>query len=254
MCTLYTSVYDIPLYYISFKKNPKVEQHYKNYGFKDVNHFEAVNGKKLDIDSMLKDNLITIRSYDDVKSDRSEHSGMPSAGALGCSLSHYSLWKMCVDNNWEAVIIAEEDNRMTDPLPEQKIKTVLAQPDSVFISVKIKKEDHRKHFFGTHFYILNQSACKKLLSRFFPIDVQVDWYLANLATVGEINLVGEPVSEQTTPMGASSIQRICVKCILPKNPWFYATIILLFLMVCYGVYRYRKKFVACEKSCASLGE
>jgi len=43
-------IYGLPLFYISFKSNDDVEQHYVDRGFRNINHFEAVNGKKLNPD------------------------------------------------------------------------------------------------------------------------------------------------------------------------------------------------------------
>src|SRR3990167_3975338 len=142
-------VYSIPLYYISFQPDENVENHYKVLGFKNVNHFSAVPGRKMDIKKLRDEGIISIRSYDDLLSGRSDSSGMSSLGAIGCTLSHYELWKLCIDKNLPFITIAEEDNRMEGKLAQKDLKfiqKVLAKPNSVFVSSAIKKQNHRNHF------------------------------------------------------------------------------------------------------------
>ena len=40
-------IYSIPLYYISFKKNTELEKNLVKTGFNNINHFAAVDGRKL---------------------------------------------------------------------------------------------------------------------------------------------------------------------------------------------------------------
>jgi hypothetical protein len=40
-------LYSIPVYYISFGENLKLEKHLTEQGFVNINHFEAIDGKKL---------------------------------------------------------------------------------------------------------------------------------------------------------------------------------------------------------------
>ena len=102
-------VKSIPVYYIGFNKNTKLENNLSGIGFKDVNHFKAIDGRKFVVDDLIENNTITIRSYNDLIFGRHEHAGIPSLGAIGCTLSHLSLWKLCVDFNMPYIIICEDD-------------------------------------------------------------------------------------------------------------------------------------------------
>lgn len=247
-------IHNFPLYYISFQKKPELENHYKNNGFSNINHFKAVRGKDLNPTELIKDKIISVRSYDDLMSSRREHSGLSSMGAVGCALSHYGLWNICVENNYPYMIIVEDDNRMYRKLASntvQKIKDIISKPSSIFVSVHVKNQDHRRHFFGLHFYIISNEACRKLIKDFFPIDVQVDWYIANQATLGNITVEGFPVSKQTTPPGKSTIQTdVCITCMLPKKPLFYIGVIIFLIILLILSYVYRKKWQVCESSCS----
>jgi hypothetical protein len=41
-------IFDIPLYYISFEQNGELEQYYRDKGFKKINFFKAIDGRKFD--------------------------------------------------------------------------------------------------------------------------------------------------------------------------------------------------------------
>lgn len=243
-------IYDIPLYYISFNKKNTIEEDYRNYGFKNINHFKAVDGRKMNPTELLKNRVISVRSYDDLMSGRNEHSGMSSLGAVGCSLSHYEIWKKCIQDKNDYVIVTEEDNEMIKKLDEndfREITGILKKPNSIFVSVNITNQEHRKHFFGTHFYIISREACEILVKNFFPIDVQVDWYIANAATTGEINMGGYVISRQK--MHISSIQEafLCWKCSLPKDKKYYLLyLFLVMLLVFFAVY-FLKKYMSCRR-------
>ena len=229
----------IPLYYINFNKSDEIENHYKNYGFKNVNHFKAVNGKKMDLDKILGDGIITIRSYEDIVNGRVTHKGLTSMGAIGCTLSHYELWKKCIVGDLPFMVIVEADNRMSDkmtPKIKKKITDILSKNKSIFISVTLKQKLDKLHFFGTHFYIVTQSACKELVKHVFPIDVQTDWYMGHLARIKKINLEGFPISYQMNEYsGETSVQDSgCVLCIITdphQSRIFFGVIGIIILLI-----------------------
>ena len=76
------NIYDIPLYYISFDKNINLENHFKNNGFANVNHFKAINGKKFKPIDLKNNNIITIRSFNDLVNGREQHSGLSGIGCI----------------------------------------------------------------------------------------------------------------------------------------------------------------------------
>lgn len=262
-----SSLYSTPLFYISFKPRPDLEEMYRSFGFKDVRHFQAIDGRKLSLNGLLKDNRLAIRGYRDIRFGRSEHAGLTTLGAVGCTMSHSAIWKMCVDNGWPRVIIAEEDNIMYRgwQTPDKgflakelaDIETTLSQPNAVWLSTNINAEavkpainsdpvppigvpqeemienvakgktDLHYSFIGLHFYIPSFGACKALSEMVYPIDVQTDAYMAHLATLGYIHLDGYPISYQK--VHPSSIQTYCVVCDLPRSPIPYAVLTMIFI-------------------------
>ncbi len=232
-------ILNFPLYYISFNKNQQIEDHYKAFGFKDINHFQAVNGRKMDIKKLLEDNIISIRSYSDIMSGRVEHVGLTNLGAVGCTLSHYELWKKCIDMNYPYIIIAEDDNKMDRPLDKedlQKISSLLEKKNSLVVSTKVNSlNDYKIQFIGLHFYIASQGACKELVKNCFPIDVQTDWYVSHIASQGKINVESYIISGQSKH--ASSIQEVCYMCIVNQQKKYLWIYLLLFIFMSYIIFK-----------------
>lgn len=78
--------------------------------------FHAVNGYKLNPE---------IWTTSGVKEPKTKKLGgqkfSDKPGAQGCFLSHFSLWKMCVDYN-EPIVILEDDVKIIGPMPKIKTK------------------------------------------------------------------------------------------------------------------------------------
>ena len=202
---VYINIFELPLYYISFNRNNLLEKHLTENNFKNINHFKAINGRELDSLELLNNNIITTRSYTDLIYGRNEHSGIPSKGAIGCTLSHMELWKMCIDKNLPFIIIVEDDLIFKKPISNKdmsNIKQSLIKQNGGFISTVYiynnSKEISKKtrYFFGAHFYIISNSCARKLYNQVLPIDMQVDHYMQNLNMRNIINLEGYCIAEQ----------------------------------------------------------
>lgn len=224
------NIFNIPVYYISFNYESKLEKNLSEVGFKNITRFQAVDGRKFSLNSLLDEKIISIRSYKDILTVREQHSGMPSLGAIGCTMSHYELWRLCVEKNLPYIAIAESDLHLNkiNPVIQDKIKKILERPNSVFISAHITRKKNT-HFIGTHFYIVSNSACKELIKNTFPIDVQTDAYIAHMDTIKKINIEGFSIGSQKRH--SSLIQNWCIKCLLPTNVWTYIVIAFLSLTI-----------------------
>lgn len=239
------NIFNIPLYYISFNKQPNLEKQFKSYGFTNINHFQAIDGRKMDPKKLVESNIISPRSYNDLVYGREQHTGLSSLGAVGCTMSHSALWEKCVDNNLPYIIIAEDDAKFSRKLSKYDIDNItkaLLAPNGGFINTYNFKKG-REYFFGTHFYFLSNGACKELVKSCYPIDLQTDCYMNYLNNTGKISLEGYEIVRQS--LHASSVQDKCVKCYLPKSWWFYVLIIIgisLFIgiLISFGIYMYKK--------------
>lgn len=240
------NIFEIPLYYISFSKKENLEHVLNKVGFKNINLFNAVNGKELNIDDLINNNKISVRTYNDIVTKaRHEHSGMTSVAAIGCYISHCNLWKKCVDDNLEYMIIMEDDVNVRDINKDDTefIENTLKKENSIFISPSTINYLKNKwaSFYGTHFYIISNGACKQLLKHPYPIDVQVDSYMSNLVYRNLIHAEFKYIYNQT--MHSSTIQELCIKCFLPTSPVFY---IIFVAIISLSIYYYYNRSRVCE--------
>lgn len=238
------NIFTIPLYYISFDRRKNIENHYRKYGFHNIHHFTAINGRKLIPEELKNQGKITIRTYDDLVAGRRQHSGISSLGAIGCTMSHYALWRLCIDKKMDFIIVTEEDNRLKADIDQktlEKIMKAIQRPNGIFVSAKKKPyENYKNYFIGTHFYIASKGACENLAKECFPIDIQTDWYIAHIALMKKIWLTIHEISYQDrrTP---STIQDGSWVVIMPKSQYFYYGVISLFILLVILVLRGIKK-------------
>ena len=247
-------IFNLPLYYISFKKNNSLEKEIKSIGFNNINHFSAIDGRKLKPIELLKRKIITIRAYNDLINKRNEHSGIPSVGAIGCTMSHYKLWQKCISKNFPYIIIVEDDVKLKKINNKQlvKISKILKKSKSIFVSSSLYYTKNNKlEFKGTHFYIASKDACIELIKKTFPIDIQTDYFISHINNIGKINVEGFRMFKQKNIFEGykTSIQDICIKCFLPKNIIFYIIFLILIILIIFISMRYFKKFKNCKKIC-----
>ena len=241
------SLYDIPVYYIGFTKKPDLEKMFRSVGFKQVTHFKAIDAREMEPDSLLKKKIIGIAGYNDLVHKRKDNTGLPSTGAVGCSLSHIELWKKCA-NQFDAIVIAEDDVKLEKikKTDENNILDALREPNGVFISTtsEVKKG---KFFFGTYLCFVNKGAAIALLKNSLPIDIQVDAYISHMNNTNRINATGYKVATHTYNR-FSTVQDLCVKCWLPNNLTSYiAALLALLAIVIVLVYSVRFLY-RCQKS------
>lgn len=227
-------ILNIPLYYISFKPSQQIEQKLKKVGFTKITHFSAIDGRKNTPINLLKNNMITIRSYHDLLLGREQHTGMPGLGAIGCTLSHYELWKLCVKNDLPYITIVEDDVKIPSisKIHKNKIAKILQRKNSVFLGTYVEKDNiTRAH--GTHFCIISNKAARLLIKYALPIDVQTDHFICHLDSIGLINLQGIPIAKQAFHFSTTHTNK-SIKTYLPINNSFYIlfVVFILFLFYC----------------------
>ena len=233
------NIFTIPLYYIGFKRNHTLEKQLSKVGFTNINHFPAIDGRKMDPQKLLKNNIISIRAYNDLKFGRHQHTGISSMGTIGCTLSHRELWGLCA-KKYKYMIIAEDDINVINlsNTDVTNIQNALSKKNGCFISTKINKG--REILFGLHFYFLTNGAAKEIYNKSLPIDLQTDSYIGNLGNIGNINIQGYPIFKQKYHI--SSTSNICIKCWLPTNIVFYVIIVIFIIFIIFLVILFYKKF------------
>ena len=127
---------------------------------------------------------------------------LPSKGAIGCALSHYAIWKHCLDNK-HPVVVMEEDVTFEphvasalmgalSTLPRDAMYATLihtpysvwncTSPDRRLIdSVHDGWYELNLGILGTQCYYLSPKGAKILLQHAYPVAFQVDVYISTVA-------------------------------------------------------------------------
>jgi glycosyl transferase family 25 len=150
----------------------------------NISRFNAVYGKE------LPDNHPDIIKYFTIDNNLSKCE-------IGCALSHIKIWEDAIKNNYNNIIVFEDDAIIFDNFWDNLQNTYNCLPDkwnilyldisygylqkiNNCISRVVYKE--RKNF-GMIGYILNKNIVNKIISQFnngYKLNVPIDVYIANL--------------------------------------------------------------------------
>lgn len=165
----------------------------ENNIFSNIEIYEAIDGQLLNKNDI--NNNITLKAKYTLKNP-SSYDDIRSVGEIGCYLSHTNIWKEIVNNNYNNCIIFEDDI-IPDKNYEKIIKYIQNVPDDYDIAYlgwwtrknmnNINKNSKWLYtinnsgipnVLGLYAYIISNKGAKKLLSKAFPIDVQLDTYVS----------------------------------------------------------------------------
>jgi len=219
----------IPIYCINLDKRP---QRYKAFssqeGLKSLNvkRFSAVDGSKISLNSP---DISNQTKYNILHKTRRAHSQIDTIGAIGCSLSHYSIWKEFLRGEHEYCFVLEDDAQVPVGLAN-KIKLVTMVPHSFDVwalSYKLYNKTLNDvseawkspvYFWGTSAYIISRKGATELIDQFFPIECHLDNYMCLKNSFGKIRLhVNENVQMYTLPYGTDIQLHNCGLCNFPDK-------------------------------------
>lgn len=194
-------------------------------GFPSCEIFEGIVGntyKKKDVSNILSVWQEYIIKFTKV---RHNHGHFSTWGGLGCYLSHAAIWKDAVKKGYDKIAIFEDDLYFVPNFKErveQNAKLVPSDYQMLLLGAyTLNGTDIYKgyntitkinNFFCTHSYIIDNSCMRILLSRLFPIELQLDSYMSCMIRLYDIKTYNiEKVTGQMH-IDKSSIQTDCVDC------------------------------------------
>lgn len=232
---------------------PDLRVMFEKNGIDDIVIFPAVDGAKIKSQYFDKNNnengnfnpktdITSWALYHLVKNtNRRDHVQLGTWGAVGCYLSHATLWQKIVDENLDMAMIFEDDVSFSDSFSKGKNKILNALPndaDIIFFDLIKNFEPERYNdifdrvngqFFGTHAYIMTNKAAKKLLPVILPVEIQIDAlislrnYLDNLKLYTATGLCWQSFHP-------SSVQQLCYICDLQEKDFYIFDIVLKLLI------------------------
>ena len=174
------------IYIINLNRRKDRKEYIEKEIGKYTNNYEiisAVDGNDIDIDN-LENNIISEETKKEITSNKKKYGLTLTNGAIGCALSHKKIWEMIHNQNYDNVLILEDDVQIQENIKNLKniYNDIPSDWDIIYLGSgqyykkdKITDNIHKLKFaFGTFGYILSSKTARKLLQSVFPIKYQID--------------------------------------------------------------------------------
>lgn len=179
----------------------RVEQSPGYAEFPSIKRWSAVDGKQLDINADPRISLIV--KYNVKHKTRRAHEYINTPGAVGCYLSHASVYEwLAKQSETDVVLIFEDDIALPagcyQALKEYVHRTPLLQDSSKWdlwhlganASESVPAGQDRKllSFVLAHAYFVSKRGAQKMVSTMYPLELHVDGYMSYMAKLGLLDI------------------------------------------------------------------
>jgi GR25 family glycosyltransferase involved in LPS biosynthesis len=232
-----------PTYVINLDRRPDRWQIFQSQPmltqFKQLQRFSAVDGKTL---SLYDDSRISLHTRHNIhKNYRRSDYEINTAGAIGASFSHITLWENFLKGDSEYLVVFEDDTivdqkvmRLIDTL----IPTLPTNWDMWLLGthawgLKTKplvKTDLKgwysvQNFTGAHGYVLSRQGAKILLENPYPIETHIEYYISGCAEFKGLKLIKHSKLRMTYGSEVDEVadsdtflnRKTCPTCLIPDN-------------------------------------
>lgn len=223
----------IPVFCINLDRRPeRYDLFTKQRGVAELNiqRVSAVDGTKINpvkspyISNQTKINIL--------HNTRRSHGEIDTIGAIGCSLSHYSVWKRFLETDSVYCLVLEDDAQVRSGLAHLVIDASRDAPefDVWLLSYKLydktllpsspsaKAWKSPVNFWGTSAYIVSRAGAKRLMEDFFPIECHLDKYMCLKQLLGKLRIVVHAeFKTYTLPYGTDIQLNKCSLCNYPDD-------------------------------------
>lgn len=197
---------EIPVYVINLDRRPDRWSSFSSQpaakSFENLKRFSAVDGSKLDISH---DERISVHTRMNIlKKYRRSHYEINTAGAIGASLSHITIWKTFLETEAPYCLVFEDDTVITPEAIEEATKLSKQIPTKWDIwllghhrwamesePIASDRKGWRKvtSFTGAHAYVINRKAAETLVNYCFPIETHIEYYMTGIAKLYNLSIV-----------------------------------------------------------------
>lgn len=195
-------------YYINLKHREDRQKHLLDQlKSHNISHYfqryEAINGKDIDVGNLSPKILNPIAKQKIIDNKITRYGVDLTYGSLGCALSHYNIYQKIINNNYESVLILEDDiyidNKFMFYLENIVYKLDFSSFDILYLGshnlIKTKTTASENinrvidNVFGTFGMVISNTGCKKLCNFLFPINIQIDSEISKLINQQKINVL-----------------------------------------------------------------
>ena len=225
-----------PIYCINLDKRPDRYKFFMNQpGIRElkIERFPAVDGSKLDI--VNNPNISNSTKYNILNKTRRSHGEIDTIGAIGCSMSHYTVWKKFLESKEPYCLVLEDDAQVKVGLAKYILSASSSRIQDGFDvwCLSYKLYDNKKpvavpgadsawtspvNFWGTSAYILSRRGAERLIEGFFPIECHLDRYMCLKSMLGQLRVVvHSDLITYTLPFGTDIQLNKCHLCDYPDD-------------------------------------
>ncbi len=228
----------IPVVCLNLDRRPdRWERIQGSPGFRSFPHIErwsGTDGKKIDI--MNDPRVSVLVKHNITMKTRRGHEFIDTAGAVGCYLSHASVYEWFAKSNDQVILIFEDDVALPagcyERLKEYVARTPLLQDsnkwDMWMLGPNIAESSRVpsagdtqdiKSFVLAHAYFVSKRGAEKLLKHIYPIEFHVDGYMSYLAKLNILKIYGpsRPLFMQAGSASDIYPGHGCAICDVPTN-------------------------------------
>lgn len=204
--------------------------------FPKMTKVDAINGKEITQDDIQK--IVTPRTLFNIGKTRKDHNNIYTYGAIGCYLSHVTIWQKMVDTDISECLIFEDDSIVNSAYfnsPEQIMSHVYDIRNESYTVAKNNNKNligvfyshnatsNKKQisnnivqlgsFYLMNAYLLTNYGAKILLKNAFPLELQVDSYISLVNLMQKDGVIYGPIKQPFIQNGGvTDIQTLCIFC------------------------------------------
>jgi len=171
-----------------------------------VQRLSAVDAKEFVAHQHPAVSLLT--AYNIKNSVRRAHYEIDSAGAVGCSLSHFKAWNYLQNSSAPALLVLEDDAKLPADF-KARIAEVLTDLPADWDIITFNNTEYEggamgctpmegsawsscTSMMGSHAYLISRRGAARLLARAYPIEMHVDAYMAFMARMNHVTMLWHP--------------------------------------------------------------
>jgi hypothetical protein len=207
--------------------------------FNALQRFSAVDGSKIDV---AYDERISLHTRQNIlKKTRRSHYEISTAGAIGATLSHVSIWKQFLQGDSDYIVVFEDDtivdqkalnyiDKLIPRLPSEWHMWLLGNHGGSFNGKPLIPGDKKSWwqvtgFTGAHAYILSRKGAEILLEDPFPIETHIEYYITACSQLKGLILIKHWALRMSYFMEKTEIldsdtfegRKTCPVCYIPDN-------------------------------------
>ncbi len=209
--------------------------------FSNLQRFSAVDGSKLDV---MNDDRVSLHTRQNIfrKYRRSDYE-INTVGAIGASLSHFTIWENFLKSDATHVVVFEDDtvvdektmrkiDALIPKLPQEWDMWLLGTHAWAFSGSPLTANKAGwwkvRSFTGAHAYVLSRHGAELLLAHRFPIETHVEYYISAVAELKGLKVIRHSKLrqtyfaevEKTDDSDTFDTKFSCPVCLIPDNYMF----------------------------------